>query len=74
MRAMNVLSHSQAVMADNNNNGPLSFGKKESWKKAGHQMPHGLARLESTLFGQHMSYTCQKQESKLGAGIIHNQL
>jgi len=53
MRAM--YSHSQAVMADNNNNGPLLLEKgelEEGWAVRCLM----LARLESTLFGRHMSY------------------
>jgi hypothetical protein len=39
MRAI-VLSHSQAVMADNNKQWATSFGKRKAGRRLGRQMPH----------------------------------
>jgi hypothetical protein len=50
-----VLSHSQAVMADNNKQWATSFGKRRTGIRLAVRCLM-LARLESTLFGRHVSY------------------
>jgi hypothetical protein len=50
------LTHSQAVMADNNNNGPLLLEKVKLEERLGRQMPHVWLDLSLLCFGRHVSY------------------